>query len=103
VRTDDRLGIERVKDLPGLNTPGRYFEDGVSQSGRERNHLFAQTPTPAGDAVFRDLSGISGLDHPGDGRAFAWLDFDRDGWLDIVAVNANAPVHRHYWVRARNC
>ena len=58
-----------------------------SLSGRERNHLFlAQN-----GKRFLDLSGLSGLDHDGDSRAFALLDFDRDGWLDIAMVNANAP------------
>lgn len=90
MRTDKGLGLERVEDLPGLGVPGRFFEDGVSQSGNERNHLFSHLRT---DAVrFRDVSGVSGLDHPADGRAFAWLDFDRDGWLDVAAVNANTPL-----------
>lgn len=39
-----------------------------------------------------EVSGISGLDHPGDSRAFAVLDFDRDGWQDLAVVNANAPL-----------
>jgi len=34
---------------------------------------------------------VSGIDDVADGRSFALLDFDRDGWLDIVLSNLNAP------------
>ena len=40
--------------------------------------------------------GISGLDHPGDSRAFAVLDYDRDGWPDLAVVNSNAPLFQLY-------
>ncbi len=77
-------------DLPvlGLGTPGRTFESGVSFSGKERNHLFLNVEGRA----FDDVGAISGLDGPADGRSFAWLDFDRDGWTDVAIVNANAPL-----------
>ena len=87
MRTDPELEFEPGTEL-GLNLPGRFFQDGVSQSGRERNHLFLNL---AGEA-FRDVSGVSGLDHPADGRSFARLDFDRDGREDLAVVNANAPL-----------
>jgi thiol-disulfide isomerase/thioredoxin len=45
-----------------------------------------------GDGRFADASGISGADSPADGRSFAWMDADRDGRLDIVEANANAPL-----------
>jgi len=35
---------------------------------------------------------ISGLDLVADGRAFALTDLDRDGGVDVVVVNANAPL-----------
>ncbi len=60
----------------------------TSLSGRERNHLFISQQ----GRRFTDVSSLSGLDHPGDSRAFALLDFDRDGWLDVALVNANAPL-----------
>jgi thiol-disulfide isomerase/thioredoxin len=40
---------------------------------------------------FIEASGISGADDPSDARVFAVLDFDRDGWPDLVSTNANAP------------
>lgn len=74
--------------MAGGNLPGRHFADGVSHSGHERNHLFLNL---AGQD-FADVSGISGADDPADGRAFALLDFDRDGFLDLAVVNANRPL-----------
>jgi len=56
-------------------------------SGSERNHLFLNRR----GEQFLDVSGVSALDSPADGRAFAVLDYDRDGWPDIAVVNSNAP------------
>ncbi len=63
-----------------------------SFSGYERNHLFLSGEGKS----FTDLGSISGLDHVGDSRSFASLDYDRDGWLDFVLVNANAPLVKLY-------
>ena len=60
----------------------------TSVSGGERNPLFLSLQSEQ----FSDIAGISGLDHPGDSRSFGILDYDRDGWQDIVLVNANAPL-----------
>ncbi|MFK8049345.1 MAG: ASPIC/UnbV domain-containing protein [Halioglobus sp.] len=73
--------------MGALRVSSRNLEQGSSFSGHERNHLFLNL----GGEEFADVSAISGLDHPGDGRAFSWLDFDRDGWLDAAVVGANAP------------
>ncbi len=43
---------------------------------------------------FDDVSQLSGMDCPGDTRSSVLLDFDRDGWLDVAFVNANAPAFR---------
>jgi ASPIC and UnbV/FG-GAP-like repeat len=63
-----------------------------SLSGRERNHYFANR----GGKQFTDLSALSGLDDAGDGRGWALLDFDRDGWQDLALVNANKPLFSLY-------
>ncbi len=34
---------------------------------------------------------VSDADHTGDGRGFARIDFDGDGWLDIALVSTNKP------------
>ncbi len=61
-----------------------------SHSGNERNHLFLNL---AG-RQFLDVSAVSGADDPADGRACGMLDYDRDGWQDILVVNANSPFTR---------
>ncbi len=91
MRTDPSLRFSGGYKPQGLNLPGRHFQDGVSQSGKERNHLFLST----GDA-FRDLAGISGADSIADGRSVALTDFDFDGYLDLALVNANAPMFELY-------
>ena len=91
MRTDPSLRFSRGYEPSGINLPGRHFQDGVSQSGKERNHLFLST----GDG-FRDLSGISGADSIADGRAVALTDIDYDGFTDIVVANANAPMLEIY-------
>ncbi len=61
---------------------------GVPWSGGERNHVFfGGFP----GHQFEDLSGITGIDDPSDGRSFALLDYDRDGWLDVALGIAGAP------------
>jgi len=91
VRSDDELS-------PDLTNPDDWLNDWEDQkpvspaaysfSGHERNHLFLSQQA----SQFLDISAVSGLDSDRDGRAFAWLDYDRDGWQDIVVVNANAPL-----------
>ncbi|MAE96250.1 MAG: hypothetical protein CL910_16480 [Deltaproteobacteria bacterium] len=87
MRHDDSFDFREGFDPNRTRLGGSGFESGISLSGHERNHLFAN-----GEGRFLDVSGVSGLDHPADGRAAAWLDYDRDGWLDFAVVNANAPM-----------
>ncbi len=61
-------------------------------SGNERNRLFFNDKAKQ----FLDLSGISGLDNPADGRVFALWDFDRDGWQDVALANSSAPLLNIY-------
>ena len=62
-----------------------------SLSGHERNKLYLNDNNGSN---FSDQSGLSGLDDEADGRAFAVFDYDRDGWSDIVSVNAMNPLTR---------
>ncbi|MBT7983274.1 MAG: hypothetical protein HN584_11970 [Akkermansiaceae bacterium] len=59
-----------------------------SYSGYEKNKFYLNV---SGN-TFADLSGVSGADDVADGRTWAALDYDRDGWTDIALVNANAPL-----------
>lgn len=69
---------------------GRYVVH--STSGHERNKLFMNSVGTS----FADMSSLSGLDNPADGRGFALLDYNRDGRHDIALVNANVPAFNLY-------
>ena len=87
MRSDEHPGALQLEtDL--YSRASERLQSGASFSGHERNHVFLNQN---GDD-YVEVSGISGLDHPGDSRAFAVLDFDRDGWQDLAVVNANAPL-----------
>lgn len=65
--------------------------NGIPWSGNERNHLyFGGVP----GTIFEDYSGISGIDDPGDGRAFSILDYDRDGRPDVALASPGSPRFR---------
>lgn len=71
--------------IGGLRAAGGI--EGMSFSGNERNNLFLNLSANS----FEDISGVSGIDHPADGRALGLIDYDRDGWIDLAIVNANSP------------
>jgi hypothetical protein len=58
-----------------------------SFSGNERDNLYLNQDGKS----FLPVSALSGLDLVSDGRSFAYLDYDRDGWLDVAVASANAP------------
>ncbi|MFP6654952.1 MAG: ASPIC/UnbV domain-containing protein [Myxococcota bacterium] len=89
MRQDDDAPDSTALDRSTIGGPlaGGYIE-GVSFSGNERNNLFLSL----GALDFEDVSGVSGIDHPADGRSMGLLDYDRDGWLDLAIVNANSPL-----------
>jgi Flp pilus assembly protein TadD/peroxiredoxin len=62
------------------------YEDG-SWSGHERDVCFLNL----GDGRFVEISGVAGLDFGEDGRSFALVDLDRDGDLEILLKQRNAP------------
>ena len=72
----------------GAYNVGARLNAGASLSGYQRNRLFLNVE----GRDFIDLSGLSAADSPADGRAFATLDFDRDGRIDLAVVNANEPL-----------
>jgi len=93
VRSDENAPTQSVFDrsMAGGRLAGGYIE-GVSFSGNERNNLFVNLAAKN----FQDVSGISGIDHPADGRSMSMLDYDRDGWTDLAIVNANSPLFQLY-------
>jgi tetratricopeptide (TPR) repeat protein len=65
---------------------------GRSWSGHERNCCFLNTGSNAGSkGRFATISATSGLDFADDARAFALVDWDHDGRLDVWIANRNAP------------
>jgi hypothetical protein len=90
--TTGRLSPSIDQRLAGTETT----EDGRtvvhSLSGNERNRFFLNL----GGQQFANLSAVSGLDNPADGRGWALLDYDRDGWQDVALVNANEPLFNLY-------
>ena len=87
LKNDGNVDAWRLR--PEAEPRGRF-----SLSGAERDALFIQDA----HGRFRDVSGLSGLDSATDSRAFVTFDFNRDGWVDIAKVSANAPffqIFRH--------
>ena len=78
-----RIGAER--GLTG--TLQELLCNGGSFSGRERGCCFLNL----GDGKFGDVSAVSGLDFPDDGRAAVPLDWDHDGDLDLCVLNRSGP------------
>ena len=71
---------------------GQMLGRGGSFSGRERNCCFLNTGSSSpGDPRFANVSAVSGLDWPDDGRGIAVVDWDADGDLDLWFSNRSAP------------
>lgn len=76
----------------GWRATWRLVREGKSWSGGERDTCFLNL----GDGTFADVSSAAGFDSPGDGRALATVDWDRDGDLDLWLTQRDAPRVRFY-------
>ena len=85
----------------GWNAINELIREDYSWCGRERN-VFYRRPEPVdGQAArFYDFSGVSGLDYADDSRAFAVMDVDGDGNLDLLLKSRLGPQLR---VLRNNC
>ncbi len=79
--------VRRTRYEEGWEAINRMIREDGSWSGRERNCLLAGCD----DGTFTDVSAASGIDFIEDGRAFAVLDHDGDGDLDILLRSRNGP------------
>ncbi len=71
----------------GWRAINELIRSGGSFSGRERKVTYRNL----GNGRFEDVSFLSGLDFDSDGRAFATLDIDGDGALDLLLKNRTGP------------
>ena len=71
----------------------KLFRHGSSQSGNERNCVFLnRTGGPGQPGMrFANVSAVSGLDFPDDGRCVAVVDWDHDGDLDLWLRSRTSP------------
>jgi hypothetical protein len=98
VRTDKKGGFSLFGHLSGSAAKAqvlpltRQIKGGASFSGNERDSVYFNQ----GGKDFVNIAGITGLDDPGDGRSFAILDYDRDGWPDFVVASVTAPTVQLY-------
>ena len=66
----------------------KLLREGKSFSGHERNCVFLNCGQ---EVPFANVSAVSGLDFPDDGRAVAAVDWDHDGDLDLWFHNRTGP------------
>ena len=71
----------------GWNAINELIRSDATWNGYERNVFYANNR----DGTLSEVSGVTGLDFPDDSRAFVLADLDRDGRLEIVLKNRNAP------------
>ena len=68
---------------------GKIFQEGLSFSGYERDHLYLSL----GSGQFVEISGVSGMDSLTDGRGAVFADLDNDGDLDVFLTAIQGKAH----------
>jgi thiol-disulfide isomerase/thioredoxin len=89
----DAFEKQEVGDITYLNRHNtEMFQSGRSFSGNERHKLWFNNA----DESFGDMSDLSGLDSPNDGRGVVAADFDDDGDVDLFVHNIQRERHALY-------
>lgn len=70
----------------GWNSINQYIREEYSWNGREPNVFYVRK-----SGLYRDCSGVSGLDYADDSRTYAVTDFDGDGNLDLFLKSRLGP------------
>ena len=83
-------GLDKVES--GFGAPwGDFDGDGRPDLYIARNGWAGIAPDTLlrnkGDGSFEDVTGPSGIVEPGSGFHATWLDYNRDGWLDLFVSN----------------
>lgn len=85
---ETKLQGEQLQDY--IDRHDRQVEEGQSFSGYERDFVALNVADEKG-LRFLDISGVSGLDHPLDGRAAVFGDFHDAGALDVFLRSYRTP------------
>lgn len=78
---------DAIRYRQGWSALNRLLHEDKSFSGREKHCVFLN----CGGTSFVDISGLTGLNFPEDGRAVISCDWDFDGDLDLWVASRTAP------------
>lgn len=82
LRTDQPSICGAWGDYDNDGYPDLFVSNGVGRSQLFRNN---------GDGTFTDVSRAAGIDSPCFGSTAFWVDYDNDGWLDLVQCVWSPP------------
>ena len=94
-----RSGVDAVHDESIRN---RFWSIPSAHTTSNRGHRSFTVPNtglaPWSSCTFADVTKESGLQNPHWGTSVSFVDYDRDGWLDLVIVNylEHDPTHACY-------